>query len=149
MRKDKPSQTAYKVAVNIVSLGAKPGMEKVLPPGLVEATGLLLIASGAAREYAVRFARSRGAVFLYETFDWMMPGQFEAFGYRKAFCEHQVGGGIKAGATQVLTLGAGYDTLGWRLAPEFPRVNFFEIDHPACSQAASELPIAAPGSPWG
>src|SRR5210317_2104986 len=39
--------------------------------------------------------------------------------------------GIHVGAAQVLVLGAGYDTLGWRLAPEFPGVNFFEIDHPA------------------
>ena len=60
----------------------------------------------------------------------MMPGQFEAFAHRKAFCEHQVREGIGAGATQVLVLGAGYDTLGWRLAPEFPGVGFFEIDHP-------------------
>ncbi len=134
MRTEKPSQTAYKVAVNIVSLGAKPGMEKVLPPGSVEATAQMLIASGAARKGAVRFAGARSAVFLYESFDWMMPGQFEAFGYRKAFCEHQAREGIKAGATQVLALGAGYDTLGWRLAPEFPGVDFFEIDHPATAR---------------
>jgi hypothetical protein len=38
MRKDKPSRTAYKVALNIVTLGAKPGMNKILPPGIVEAT---------------------------------------------------------------------------------------------------------------
>jgi methyltransferase (TIGR00027 family) len=61
----------------------------------------------------------------------MMPGQFEAFAHRKAFCERQARGGIAAGATQVLVLGAGYDTMGWRLAPEFPHINFFEIDHPA------------------
>jgi methyltransferase (TIGR00027 family) len=70
-------------------------------------------------------------VSVYEAFDWMMPGQFEAFGHRKAFCERQVREGIGAGATQVLVLGAGYDTMGWRLAPEFADVNFFEIDHPA------------------
>lgn len=60
----------------------------------------------------------------------MMPGQFEAFAHRKAFCERQVRETIAAGATQVLVLGAGYDTMGWRLAPEFPNVDFFEIDHP-------------------
>jgi methyltransferase (TIGR00027 family) len=70
-------------------------------------------------------------VSVYEAFDWMMRGQFEAFGHRKAFCERQVREGIGAGATQILVLGAGYDTLGWRLAPEFTSVNFFEIDHPA------------------
>jgi methyltransferase (TIGR00027 family) len=70
-------------------------------------------------------------VSIYEAFDWMLPGQFEAFGYRKAFCEQQVRDGIDAGATQILVLGAGYDTMGWRLASNFPDVNFFEIDHPA------------------
>ena len=38
MRKDKPSRTAYKVALNIITLGTKPGMDEVLPPGIVEAT---------------------------------------------------------------------------------------------------------------
>ena len=134
MRKEKPSKTARKVALNIVTLGAKPGMDKVLPPGVVEATAKLLVASGAVGAAAVRFSRSRTAVAIYEAFDWMMPGQFEAFAHRKAFCEHKVREGIGAGATQVLVLGAGYDTLGWRLAPEFPGVGFFEIDHPATAR---------------
>jgi methyltransferase (TIGR00027 family) len=131
MRKDKPSRTAYKVALNIVTLGAKPGMDKVLPPGIVEATENLLLASGAAGATVVRWSGSRRMVAVYEAFDWMLPGQFEAFAYRKAFCEGQVRAGIDAGATQVLVLGAGYDTMGWRLAPEFGGVHFFEIDHPA------------------
>ena len=134
MRHDKPSKTARKVALNILSLGAKSGMDEVLPVGIVDATARLLIASGAVGEAAVRFARSRRAVAIYEAFDWMMPGQFEAFAHRKAFCEHQVREGIGAGATQILALGAGYDTLGWRLAPEFPGVGFFEIDHPATAR---------------
>jgi len=131
MQQDKPSTTARKVALNIVTLGAKPGMDKVLPAGLVESTAELLVASGAVGATGVRWSRSPRMVAVYEAFDWMMRGQFEAFGHRKAFCERQVRGGIGAGATQVLVLGAGYDTLGWRLAPEFTCVNFFEIDHPA------------------
>ena len=131
MRKDKPSRTARKVAFNIITLGSKPGMDKILPPGIVEVTKKLLLASGAAGEILIRWAGSPRSVRIYEAFDWMMPGQFEAFGYRKAFCEHQVKDGISAGANQVLVLGAGYDTMGWRLAPEFPGVNFYEIDHPA------------------
>jgi len=130
MRKDKPSATARKVALNIVTLGAKPGMDKILPPGIVESTAELLLASGAVGAVGVRWSRSPRMVFVYEAFDWMMRGQFEAFAHRKAFCEGQVRAGIGAGATQVIVLGAGYDTLGWRLAPEFKDVNFFEIDHP-------------------
>lgn len=131
MRKDKPSKTAYKVALNVVALGAKPGMDTVLPPGVVEATEKLLVASGAVRPGIVRWTRSRRMVSVYEAFDWMLPGQFEAFAHRKAFCERQVRDGITTGATQILVLGAGYDTMGWRLAPDFSGVNFFEIDHPA------------------
>ncbi|MFC1730718.1 class I SAM-dependent methyltransferase [candidate division KSB1 bacterium] len=131
MREGTPSKTARKVALNIVTLGAKPGMDKVLPPGIVDTTAELLVASDAVGATAVRWSRSKKMVYVYEVFDWMMRGQFEAFAHRKAFCERQVREGIGTGAAQVLVLGAGYDTLGWRLSPEFNGVNFFEIDHPA------------------
>ena len=134
MQKDKPSRTAYKVALNIVTLGAKPGMDEVLPPGIVQATEKLLVASGVVGSRTVRWARSKRMVSVYEAFDWMLPGQFEAFAQRKAFCERQVRDGIGAGAKQILVLGAGYDTMGWRLAPEFPGVSFYEIDHPATAR---------------
>ena len=126
-----PSKTAYKVALNILTLGEKPEMAGVLPPGIVDATEKLLIASDAADKRTIRWSRSAWMVRVYEAFDWMMPGQFEAFAHRKAFCERQVQMAIAAKATQVLVLGAGYDTMGWRLAPKYPHVNFFEIDHPA------------------
>ena len=134
MQKDKPSRTAYKVALNVVTLGAKPGMDKFLPPGIVEATEKLLAASGAVGSRTLQWSRSKRMVSVYEAFDWMLPGQFEAFAQRKAFCERQVREGIGEDASQVLVLGAGYDTMGWRLAPEFPDVNFFEIDHPATAR---------------
>jgi methyltransferase (TIGR00027 family) len=134
MRKDKPSMTARKVALNIVTLGAKEGMDKVLPAGLVDSSAEMLIASGAVGPRTIRVARSPKMVSVYEWFDWMLPDQFVAFGQRKAFCERQVRDGISGGASQVLVLGAGYDTMGWRLAPEFPEVNFFEIDHPATAR---------------
>jgi methyltransferase (TIGR00027 family) len=131
MRDNKPSRTALKVALNIVTLGAKPGMENILPPGIVQASQELLLASGVVGPRTISLAGSRRAVSVYEAFDWMLPGQFEAFAHRKAFFERQVRESIGDGANQVLVLGAGYDTLGWRLAPEYAEVSFFEIDHPA------------------
>lgn len=131
MHNEKPSKTAYKVAMNILTLGAKPGMASVLPSGIVDATEQLLLSSGAASARVVRWVRSPMAIRVYEAFDCMMPGQFESFADRKAFCERQVRESISAGASQILVLGAGYDTMGWRLAPEFPHVDFIEIDHPA------------------
>lgn len=131
MRRSKPSRTAYKVALNVITLGSKPGMDLILPPGIVEATERVLLASGAATERVIRWSHSPRMVALYEWFDWLLPGQFEAFAHRKAFCEGQARVGIAAGASQVLVLGAGYDMMAWMLASEFPDVEFFEIDHPA------------------
>ncbi len=131
MQDDKPSKTAYKIALAIVTLGAKREMAKTLPPGIVSATETLLLASGLVGPRAIRWAKSQLSVSIYDAFDWILPGQFEALAHRKAFCERQVREGIAAGATQILILGAGYDTISWRLAPEFPQVSFFEIDHPA------------------
>ena len=66
MRKNKPSRTAYKVDMNIVTLGAKPGMEDLMPPGLIEATEQLLVASGVTGKRTVRWMQSQRMVTVYE-----------------------------------------------------------------------------------
>jgi hypothetical protein len=71
VRKDKPSITAYKVAINLVTLGTKPGMDTVLPLGMVEATKKLLVASGAARQSTVQWASSPRMVSVYEAYGWV------------------------------------------------------------------------------
>lgn len=134
MRKESPSLTARKVALVVITLAAKPGMASILPAGLVPATEKFLVASGVVGAKAVRWTRSKWVVAIYDAFDWMLPGEYEAIAHRKAFCERQVRESIAAGATQVLVPGAGYDMLAWRLAAEFPGVNFFEIDHPATAR---------------
>jgi methyltransferase (TIGR00027 family) len=131
MNNGRPSKTAKKVALNILTLGEKPEMSGILPPGIIDATEKLLITSGATNTKTVNMYRSPQMVWVSEAFDWMMPGQFEAFAHRKAFFERRVRESLTAGVVQVLILGAGYDTMGWRLSHEFPNVAFFEIDHPA------------------
>lgn len=131
MQKDQPSRTACKVALNLVTLGATPETLRTLPPGVVEATAQLLVASGAVPPALVRWSRTPQVAFLYQAWDMLMPGEFEGLGHRKAFCEAKARQSLDAGCTQVLVLGAGYDTLAWRLTPEFSEARFFEIDHPA------------------
>lgn len=130
MKKKRPSQTALKVGLNIIALGNVPGMKNVLPEGIIEATIKLLSDGKITSEKRIRKHQSPKIVSLYKKFDWIIPGQFEAFAYRKAFCEKSVIKAIGNGATQVLVLGAGYDTLCLRLAPKYPGVKFFEIDSP-------------------
>ena len=130
MRKNKPSQTALKVALNIIALSHVDSMKKVLPDGIVQATTDLLKAAEATPQRRIEKHQSPKIVSLYKKFDWLLPGQFENFGYRKAFFENSVRNSIKDGIEQVLILGAGYDTIGYRLSKEFPKVKFFEIEEP-------------------
>lgn len=52
---------------------------------------------------------------------------------------------LKAGVKQVVIMGAGYDTRGYRFYKDFPKVKFFEVDLPAMSadkrkRMSSKLP---------
>lgn len=58
----------------------------------------------------------------------------EGVGIRKCFMEEHVRTCLNGGCKQVLIVGAGYDTLAWRLSQEYSNVQFWEVDHPATSQ---------------
>jgi methyltransferase (TIGR00027 family) len=60
---------------------------------------------------------------------------------RKRWIEDAVRGALGRGCRQVVVLGAGFDTLAARLAPQFPAVRFIEIDHPA-TQAVKRAAVA-------
>ncbi len=81
MRTQKPSKTARKVALNVITLGARHKMEGILPPGIADATAKLLVESGVAGSWAVKFSRSKTAIGIYLAFNRMMPGQFELFAH--------------------------------------------------------------------
>lgn len=114
----------------------------------MELTEKLLLSSGAPGygPVLIRASRKPWMIKVYEFQDRMMPGQWEGFGYRKIFINEQVERAIEAGAKQVLVLGAGFDTLCLRLAPQYGTVNFFELDHPATS-AAKARGVASCGDP--
>ncbi len=140
MKQGRVSQTALKVAISFLTLNQKDDWAKRLPDGLVEMSERLLLASGSPgyNPSIMRLAKKRWMIHLYRVQDLMMPGQFEGFGHRKIFVQGQVEAAIEHGARQVLVLGAGFDTLCLRLAPLYPHVQFFEVDHPATSAAKAK-----------
>ncbi len=148
MKQGRISQTALKVALGMITLSVKDDWAKRLPPGLVELTERLLLASGSPGygPRLMRASRKPWMVRVYEIQDRMMPGQWEGFGHRKIFMQQQVERAIGEGARQVLVLGAGFDTLCLRLAPKHGDVRFFEVDHPTTS-AAKAKGVAEIGRP--
>jgi methyltransferase (TIGR00027 family) len=63
-----------------------------------------------------------------------LPGLSIHIALRKCWIEEQTLSALRWGCTQVIILGAGFDTLAYRLHRQFPRVYWWEIDHPATQQ---------------
>lgn len=148
MKQGRISQTALKVALGLITLSIKDDWAKRLPAGLVEMSERLLIASGSPG-YGPRmmhWSRQQWMLRAYNMQEWLLPRQFEGFGYRKIFVQQQVEAAIEHGVRQVLIVGAGFDTLCLRLAPQYPDLQFFEVDHPATS-AAKRKGIEQEGKP--
>lgn len=148
MKQGRISQTALKVALGLITLSEKDDWAQRLPSGLVDATERLLLASGSPGygPRLMRASRKQWMVRVYQIQDRMMPGQWEGFGHRKIFMQRQVETAIEQGARQVLVLGAGFDTLCLRLAPQYSHVRFFEVDHPTTSEAKARG-VAVEGQP--
>jgi methyltransferase (TIGR00027 family) len=142
------SQTALKVALGMITLSVKDDWAERLPPGLVELSERLLLASRSPGygPALMRASKKQWMVRVYQIQDRLMPGQWEGFGHRKIFMQQQVESAIEEGARQMLVLGAGFDTLCLRLAPRHGDVQFFEVDHPETS-AAKARGVAAEGQP--
>jgi methyltransferase (TIGR00027 family) len=138
------SQTATKVARMLVYLGYDPAIAPLLPSGAATMTERLLLATGGMRQWMVDLYRRRGYRRVLDRIsEALARGLVARVGLRKRFVDDEVRAAIELGATQVLVVGAGFDTLCMRLAAEFPRVRFFEIDHPAthASKRAGVLAI--------
>jgi len=148
VKQGRVSQTALKVAHSLVTLSAKDDWGKRLPAGLAEMSERLLQASGqpGMGPRMMRLSKGPWMIRAYKLQDFLMPGQFEGFGYRKIYVQEQVEAAIEHGARQVLFTGAGFDTLCMGLAPLYPDVQFIELDHPATS-AAKAKGIALEGQP--
>ena len=68
----------------------------------------------------------------------MVPGIAHHYVLRKQYIEATANQAIQDGVSQVVSLGAGFDTLLWRLHRSHPDITFIEIDHPATSAVKRE-----------
>lgn len=132
MRKNRPSRTAAKVGGVLLYVAEDPRYAQLLPPGLVAETERLLLASGALTPRRLALVRKRWYRALVDRMvARTAPGHLVYLALRKRFVQDEVEAALAGGATQVLMLGAGMDTLCLRLAPDHPQVAFVEVDHPA------------------
>ncbi len=126
------SHTAAKVARGVVFAARDPTYAKLLPDGAARSLEDFAVAAGVLKPWMCRLFESdlyRRKVIGMMTSLW--PGEMMRLVLRKRFVDDEVRDAIAAGATQLLIVGAGFDTLGLRIAGDFSAVRVVEIDTPA------------------
>lgn len=129
MRDDTPSDTATLVARSIVLAADDDGLRKLVEQGEAETLRRILGDGGGWFGLVRRRAWARRLFF--KVMNLMVPGIVPHYLARKRWIEIAVREALAGGAARVVVLGAGFDTLAWRLHGEFPEVEFLELDHPA------------------
>ena len=128
MRDHRPSDTATLVARSIVLAAEDDALRKLVADGEAEILRRILGEGGwfglARRQHGARRLFFKGM-------DWMVPGIVAHYLVRKRRIEIAVREALAGGAARLVVLGAGFDTLAWRLHEEFPEIQFLELDHPA------------------
>ncbi|MEY3896735.1 MAG: hypothetical protein RLZZ214_2255 [Verrucomicrobiota bacterium] len=125
MRDDSPSDTAILIARSILLASKDPFLGRLVADQEPEI--LKRILNCAWFDRATDFRQVRQILFGIERL--LIPGIIAHYLVRKRRIELAVREAVAAGVSQVVVLGAGFDTLAWRLHTEFPQLSFVEIDH--------------------
>lgn len=144
MKSDIPSDTSLLVARSVLLASKDAQLSRLLAPDEAEMLRQILAETGRAWwfEIALKNGWARQIIFWVERM--MVAGVIAHYLVRKRWLEGEVREALAAGTSQVIVLGAGFDTLAARLAIEFPQILFIEIDHPATQVIKRKLPATAP-----
>jgi methyltransferase (TIGR00027 family) len=130
-----PSQTAQAVAMGILFLSQDPLLGKLVAPDAIAPTRWFIRAfPGWFAEFYKLFDLPLVRT-LYQSIEKLtFPGISIHNALRKCWLEEQTLSMITDNCKQVIVLGAGFDTLAYRLHRLFPAVRWWEVDHPATQQ---------------
>jgi methyltransferase (TIGR00027 family) len=139
MREDRPSSTATLIAAATVFLDGDSRVHGLVPAGAAALCRRFISSSPVP-------ARAVIGALCHPALRWLarlaerstVPGLMLHFMLRKRLIESAVTEAISRGASQVVVLGAGFDSLALRLHRSHPAVTFFEIDHPATQRLKRE-----------
>ena len=131
---DSVSSTGYIIASGLVKLARDPKWQHYLTPEMNRLNSAFSIrARDSLTKRIIDWLPPGFAIWLMDTM--FVPGLMQHYIFRKRYIEQQVIHAIGQGTSQVINLGAGFDTLALRIASAFPAVQFIEIDRPATQKA--------------
>ena len=135
MKDNQASSTAFTVLQGLLLVAQKNEFSHLVDAGTRQAGQAILQSSVQGQKRLRQINSDFGKACLDVMERLLLPKISLHYALRKAYIESKVRYAIEQGATQVINLGAGFDTLLYRIAQENPALNCIEIDHPATHQA--------------
>lgn len=135
MKSEEASNTARLIAASTILLASDANTASQVAPGAATLCQQFLSGSKTGRWLARSAAQPFTRAIWRALEKLTLPGIMAHYWHRKRWIEKCSRRAIDEGYERVVILGAGFDTLGVRLANEFPHIDVVEIDHPA-TQAA-------------
>ncbi len=147
MREGNASSTAKVIAASTILLASDERTSDLVPLQAAELCDVFLSSSRVDRALA-RSARQPVMRSLWQGLERMvLPGIMAHYWHRKRWIEQWCRRGIAEGFTRIVVVGAGLDTLGYRLAQEFGGIEVVEIDHPATQRGKRQALAKGAGGP--
>jgi methyltransferase (TIGR00027 family) len=138
MESTRASHTARLIARSIILASLDPKLNVLVADGEAEALRNI-ISEGGLNDRLLPMLKFASVRWLFLRLDRiLLPGIITHYLLRKRRIESSIEEAIAAGSRQVVILGAGYDTLAWRLHKKYPKVRFIELDHPATQKVKSK-----------
>ncbi len=131
MHPHRASSTARLIARSTLLAARDHARHRLVPAGTEAPLAAMLAADGASLWFKLALHHPGTGALLRRVERLVLPGIITHYLARKLWLERAATAALDAGCTQVVVLGAGFDSLAWRLHRTRPDVRFFELDHPA------------------
>ena len=130
MKENRPSETAFTVLKSLVITANRPAAREIVVPETLDFAEQVLRYFG--RNRFLRLAQKAWFRRLGDEIEKRtIPGLFLHHALRKLAVESFARREMDRGSDQFIMLGAGFDSLFYRLGKDAPNVRFLELDHPA------------------
>lgn len=137
MKRDKPSATAYLIAQSMLLSTRDPLIRPLIPAAAADF--YTRVAAARSRVMAFLLPRQPFRFFARCLESMTVSGILLHYVLRKRFIEQRARRELDGGCRQVVVIGAGFDTLAFRLSRDYPSANFIELDHPATQKVKAQL----------
>lgn len=131
MKDDQASSTAFTVLQGILYVAQSSPFSYLVDDEVVKVGKQILNGSEEGRKRLKQLQSPWFSMSVKFRELLILPGITLHYILRKRYVEEVARQALTDGITQVIMLGAGFDTLSWRLHQQHKQINFIEIDHPA------------------